>query len=191
MVKNKNGFTLIELLATIVIASIIIAPLMYSLVSYVTTNAEMHTRRNSVSLAESAIYGFDKLSFTDLQNLYTASTSRYVEFDATTCNQLTLETNDQAICEKIFESTFNNVSFDENHFKVYILKYNVSDDIGILLLQGLEPEIITEIQSYTESAVTTDLLRVLVWIDYGDKPNNHTVVSGLLIGNWTDSIYGD
>jgi len=119
MVKNEKGFTIIELLAVIVISSIIITPLMFSLVSNVNINALLHIRRSSVSLAEGAIYGFDKLSYSDIETLQENSTSHHLVFDSTSCDQL--DTNDESICDIVFLSEFNRV-----------LSAQLYDNIGIL-----------------------------------------------------------
>ncbi len=195
MVKNEKGFTIIELLAVIVISSIIITPLMYSLVSNITTNAMLHTRRSSVSIAEGTIYGFDKLSYTDLETLQDDSATHHLVFDSTSCNQLTLEVNDDNICEVIFGSSFNNITFDSDHFKAYIYDYNVSSgDQSTLTGSGstLPQEVKDVIGALTPSSdPNPGLLRITIWINYSDDPYSYTVVSGLLIGDWTDSIYGD
>ncbi|AIO18980.1 hypothetical protein KQ51_01103 [Candidatus Izimaplasma bacterium HR1] len=191
MVKNEKGFTIIELLAVVVISSIIIVPLMFSLVGNINTNKLLHTRRSSVSLAEGAVYGFDKLSYPDINSLLTASTDNYIEFDSTTCTQLSAS-DDQTICDVIFGSEFSNVSFDENHFKVYIYDYNMTSTIQSQLV--IDPSIPAEVQEVIGLLTpSTDpnpgLIRLTVWINYSDDPYNTIVVSGLLLEGWSDPIY--
>lgn len=196
MVKNEKGFTLIELLAIVVLASVILAPLMQSLVSNVTTNIRLHTRRSSVSLAESAIYGFDKLSYTDLDDLLTSSTHNYLMFDSSNCDQLTLVPKDSSICSLVFSSKFNNVEFDDTQFKVYIYDYNISSgDQGFLTGAG-SPIPYQEVKDVIGALTPSNdpnpgLLRITVWINYSDDPYEYTIVSGLLIGEWSDSTYGE
>lgn len=189
MVKNEKGFTIIELLAVIVISSIIITPLMFSLVSNVNINALLHIRRSSVSLAEGAIYGFDKLTYSDIELLQDGATDHHLVFDATSCGPLS--TNDEAVCEIVFGSEFNNVSFDEDHFKVYIYDYNISqaDQNSLLVNASIPQEVRDEIGDIQFSSdPNPGLLRITVWVNYSDDPYDYTVVSGLLIGDWTDTV---
>lgn len=195
MVKNEKGFTIIELLAVIVIASIIITPLMYSMVNNITTNQVLQTRRSSVSIAEGAIYGFDKLSYTDLETLQENSATHHIVFDTTTCNLLTLKVNDDAICSIIFDSSHNNNTFDSDHFKAYIYDYNISssDQTSLTGPSSLIPQEVKDVIGAITPSTDPNpgLLRITIWINYSDDPYSYTVVSGLLIGDWSDSIYGD
>ena len=191
MVKNEKGFTIVELLAVVVISSIIIVPLMFSLVANINTNTLLHTRRNSVSLAEGAVYGFDKLSYAELNGLLTASVDNYIEFDANTCTQLS-GSDDRAICNAIFGSEFSSVGFDYEHFKIFIYDYNVTSVIQSQLI--IDPNLPAEVQevigALTPSAdLNPGLIRITVWINYSDDPYNALVVSGLLLEGWTDPIY--
>ena len=47
------------------ITSIIIVPLLTSMIDNIATNYILHVRRSSVSIADGTLYGFDKLSFTE------------------------------------------------------------------------------------------------------------------------------
>lgn len=190
MVKNEKGFTIIELLAVIVIASVILSPLMYSLVNNVTTNALLHTRRSSLSLADGAIYGFDKLSYTDLENLQTNASDHHLAFDSQTCSQLS-SSDDEDTCDVIFGLNFNNVSFDETQFKVIVYDYNIDpNDHDDLIADNSIPQAVRdEIATIpTSTDANPGLLRITVWINYSDDPYRTIVVSGLLAGDFTDSV---
>jgi len=160
------------------------------LVSNVNINALLHIRRSSVSLAEGAIYGFDKLSYSEIETLQENATNHHLVFDSTSCNQL--DADDETICDIIFLSEFNSVSFDNDHFKVFIYDYNIDQfDQGDLTSDLSIPlEVRDEIGEIPFSPDDNPgLLRITVWINYSDDPYEYTIVSGLLIGDWTDTVY--
>ncbi len=193
MVKNEKGFTIVELLAIIIITSIIIVPLMQSMIDNIGSNHILHTRRSATSIADGALYGFDKLDYTDLEGLQDASNNvqldYYTEFNATNCTDLAAP-DDETICDALFGSTFNDVSFTSAQFRAFIYDYNLSSARQSVLVSDTDipSEVRTEIGSVTPSTdPNPGLLRITVWIQYSDDPYRVVVISGLLIGDWSEN----
>ena len=195
MVKNQRGFSIPELLAVIMITSIIIVPLLTSMIDNIATNYILHVRRSSVSIADGTLYGFDKLSFEDIKNIQDDSNNIdgdfYSEFnggdgsDGFGCNQLTINVNDETICNLIFGASFSNVNFDQAHFRVFIYDYNLIAARRLALYENINIplEVREEILAIAPAPVYSNpgLLRITVWIQYNDDPLRTTVVSGLII----------
>lgn len=191
MVKSSKGITLIELLAIVVIASIIITPLMFSMTQQVSFSHSFHRRRSAVTIADGALYGFDKITYLDLETIQEGETDHITDFDSTTCPLLP-NPDDQAFCTALFNSTFNGIDFDSTHFKVYIYDYNISaaDKTDLLANASLPQEVVDEITAIDASSdPNPGLLRITVWIEYDDDEDQSVVLSGLLIGDWTSAFY--
>ena len=191
MVKNERGFTIPELLAVIIITSVIIIPLMTSMIDNIKTNNILHTRRSSVSIADGTLYGFDKLDYYDLEAIQDNSNSvvgdYYSEFNSSTCDQLS-DPDDITICSALFGAQFNSVSFDNTHFRVFIYDYNLSAarQTSLESNNNIPQEVRDEISALTTStAANPGLLRISVWIQYSDDPVRSIIVSGLVIGDWS------
>jgi|LGOV01.1.fsa_nt_gb type II secretory pathway pseudopilin PulG len=193
MVKNENGFSLVELLAIIVITSVIIVPLMQSMIGNIRLNNMMHDRRSATSVADGALYGFDKLDYSDLElildNANTVDFDYNTEFNLTNCDSLLSSTDDQAMCTALFESIFTNVSFDSTHFRIFIYDYNLSTvRYNALIANTSIPQ---EVRDHIQDNITasTDpypgLIRISVWIQFSDDPVQTVLLSGLLIGDWS------
>ena len=191
MVKKNHGFTVVELLAMIFITSIIIIPLMQSLIDNIRTNNILHIRRNSVSIADGTLYGFDKIDYAKLDALQVTSNTvdldYYTEFNFDTCNQLgDITTDDYIICRALFGAVFNNTTFDSTHFRLFIYDYNLSAARQTILIgnSNIPIEVRDAIGALTPSNdPNPGLLRVSVWVQYNDNPVRTTVVNGLIIGN--------
>jgi len=184
MIKNNKGFSIVELLAVILISSIIIWPLMTTLVGNVEVNRLIQDRRSSVAIATSALYGVEKMNWDAIDGLVTAP-DYYVMIDSTTCGLLAAE--DKILCDEIFASIFNNLTLDEDHYQIYFydfyldentvhqslindgdIKQKVRDDISAIDSQYLIDE-------------ESDLLRVSVWAQYSDDPVKVYVISGVIL----------
>jgi|LGVF01.2.fsa_nt_gb type II secretory pathway pseudopilin PulG len=189
MVKNQRGYSIPELLAVIIITSIIIVPLMTSMIDNIATNYLLHIRRSSVSIADSTLHGFDKLDYTGLDAIQIISDDTdqdyYSEFNIGNCSQLQIYSADDAvICNALFAAKFNSVSFDSAHFRVFIYDYNVLPIRHSALVSNvlIPIEVRDEIDLIIPSSVPNPgLLRITVWIQYNDDPLKTTVISGLII----------
>lgn len=185
MLKNKRGFTMVELLAMIVITSAIIFPLLTSLIDSFKVNDIMHDRKSAVTITETTIYAFGKLSFQDLSNKIddanTAGTY-FVELDQSTCSNL-LYPEDQTLCVKIFDTIWNNLSFNDTTFKVYIYDYTLSQSqINSLSSNTDIPvDVRDDIVLLTEETIIyDDLIRISVWIQYDESSFGITTQTALI-----------
>ena len=83
MIKNNKGFSIVELLAMIMITTILIYPLMQSLVKNVETNERLHLRQSATSISRTALYGLEKLPFNRLSEEVRAvgNTAYFIELN--------------------------------------------------------------------------------------------------------------
>lgn len=185
MLRNNKGFSLVELFAVIFIASAIIYPLMTALVGNIEINDRLHLRRSATSIADGALYGIDKLDFTDLYNQVGVANSAgeyYVELNIDNCSTL-FSTADQNLCDQLFATIWNNLSLDAAHYRVFVYDYNLpQSSIDDLYGNALIPlEVRNDIYNLAASSVVnTSLLRVSVWIQYYDDPIGTIMISGLI-----------
>ena len=192
MIKNNKGYTIIELLAVIVISSIIIVPLMQGFIKSIENNALQQDKRNAASMAEGALYGFDKLVFDDIAILLRENTAGgtqfYYEFNSTNCQIFTTRfanTTDTSLCSQIFDGVYNNFSPPATDFRVFVIESNLiqaqKDDLtNRTKWAGILPE---QVMAHFDTLpVTTelpiDLLTVVVWIQYSQEPDLYIVVGG-------------
>ena len=193
MVKNERGFTIIELLAVSVVISVIVVPLMFTMIRSIEVNNILHIRRSSVSIASGTLYGFDKLDYSELESVQDLQSEHFTEYNSETCNLLDEAGADNvAICIALFDITFNSYKFDNLHFRVFVYDYNISESDRFSLTENdkLPPEVQEEIGLVPFSEEPNPgLLRITVWIQYLDDPISTTVLSGLLIGDWTSADY--
>ena len=192
MVKNQRGFSLVELLAIIIITTTIIIPLLSSLVGNIEVNYRFHDRRSAASVADGAINSINKLSFTDLDTFVsdaiTNDNDYYIELNSDTCItyfSAPAQADDQALCLQIFNSIWNNLSFDTTTFRVFVYDYNI--DLTEAALDsyfdgsGLPQRAIDGIKSYAEvGTAQPSLLRVTIWIQYDEEPDDTIILSGLI-----------
>lgn len=185
MLRNNKGFSLIELLAIVVISSIIIWPLTMTLVNNIQINDRLHHRRSAVSIADGAMYGLDKLDFLDLDGKVDTANGTgayYIELNQDTCSTLN-SVADQALCDEIFASIWNNLSLDSTEFRVIIYDFNLPQSAidGLVANAAIPQEVRDEISTMTASiAPNPSLLRIDVWVQYYDDPVGTVIVSGLL-----------
>ena len=130
MLKNNKGFSLVELFAMILISTVIIYPLMTSLVKNIEINDRLQQRRSASNIAEGSLYTLDKLDFVDLQglvedaNLLIPPTDYYIELNSGTCGILA-STADQLVCTELFNSVWNNLTLTSDQFRIFIYNYNL------------------------------------------------------------------
>ena len=185
MVKNEHGFSLVELLAIIVITTTIIVPLLSSLVDNIEINYRMHNRRSASSVGDATLSAMEELTFADLETLVNdenVASNYYLELNGgTTCDQLSPA--DQPLCDQIFGQVWNNLSFDDTTFRVFIYDYNLPqayiDDLTT------NTDIPIEVRNYMDTLTTSSdpnpaLLRVSVWLLYADDPRGTVLFNGLI-----------
>ncbi len=188
MLRNNKGFSLMELLAVVFITSFIIWPLTTNLIKNIEINSLLHDRRSAASIADGTMYGLNKIDFTDLFSKVEAANntgSYYIELNEDTCSTLD-STGDQALCDQIFASIWNNLTLDSSRYRVFIYDYNLpQSSIDSLYGNDVIPlEVRNEINNITASTTpNSNLLRVMVWIEYCDDPVSNTILGGLLFND--------
>ncbi len=185
MLKNNKGFSLIELFAMILITTIIIYPLMQSLVSNIQINSRLNDRRSATNIADGSLYTLDKLDFLDLQGLVdTANTNNdyYIELNLDTCNTLA-SSADEAVCTQLFNSVWNNLALTSTEYRIFIYNYNLPQSYidSLSVNANLPTEVQSEIGVIVANANSnTTLLRVTVWIEYYQDPVYTLILSGMI-----------
>jgi hypothetical protein len=188
--KLKNhGFSLVELLAILLITTIIIQPLISSLVGNIEVNNRAQLRRSALGIAEGTVYGLDKIDFLDFRTqLDVANTSDfYIKYDANDCPLLS-ETKDQNLCTYIFNQSWGEDTYNINEFKVYMFNFALtsaqhSSIYGNLSIEEDARNLIQFDLNILEEVDQTDipeLIRVVVWIDYYDDPDASVVLTGVI-----------
>ena len=93
MVKlNQKGFTLVELIGVIAISSIIIAPLLFSLVGNFEVNVRQMRRSAAAVLSETTVSSFQNIYFRDVSRLVNDSVANdemYVMVNSERCDLFT------------------------------------------------------------------------------------------------------
>jgi type II secretory pathway pseudopilin PulG len=189
MIQNKNGFSLIELMAILFITSAIIAPLISSLVGNIEINNRSQFRRSATSIADGSLYGLNKIDFSDLRaKLDVANgTTYYVELNSDNCNTL-INSSDQNLCDQLFGTIWNNLTLDSSEFKIYLFNYalTAAQETSLTGNGSIEQQVRdviatdAEIQGTIGTGDVNDLIRVVVWIDYYDDPDQYVTLVGLV-----------
>lgn len=185
MLKNNKGFSLIELFAMILITTVLIYPLMQSLVKNIEINDRLQQRRSATNIAEGTLYTLDKIDFLDLLDLVDAaniSNDFYIELNLDTCGILS-DTADQAVCIQLFNSVWNNLSLTSSEYRIFIYNYNLPENYKNSLVTNVN--LPTDVQLEISSIIVNDnsnmtLLRVTVWIEYFEDPVYTLILSGLI-----------
>ena len=183
---GNKGYSMIELFAVIFIVSVIIFPMLNTLVNNITTNARYHNRRGAVSIAQGTLEGFQRISFTSLETLIEAENTAgvyFLEFDSTDCGDLT--TSDNGLCQQLFNVTWSNFTADSDHFKIYFYNYRMTDQIQSTLLA--DPNIPDEVKTHIQNIETTttpnpELYYAICWIQYDDDTGSALIMEGLISG---------
>ena len=192
MLRNEKGFSIVELLAIVFISSVIIWPLMTTLVGNIEINDRLQDRRSAVGIADSALYALDKITYSDIDDMVTVANglgTYYIELNATTCTGFIAD-QDDTICSYIFSTTFNNLSLnpDGSTYKIYIYDgYLIQTEFDILVASlpsevGDEMTAARAVLDFSDSYTDPNdyLLNVSVWIQYFDDPVSTIMVSGLI-----------
>lgn len=183
---GNKGYSMIELFAVIFIVSVVIFPMLDTLVNNITTNTRYHNRRGAVSIAQGTLEGFQRISFTSLETLIedeNDANNYYLEFDSTDCGDLT--TGDNGLCQQLFSATWSNFNVDSDHFKIYFYNYRMTDLIQATLLA--DPNIPTEVKIHigeieTSTIPNPELYYAVCWIEYDDDTNSALIMEGLISG---------
>jgi hypothetical protein len=185
MKLNKKGYSIIEMFAVIFIASAIIFPMMTTLVSNLEINDRMHNRRSAAAIAQGTLEGFTRLDYYDIESMVVDANNAstyYISFDNTNCTQLS-DTNDQAVCNQLFNTIFNNLQLDSDQFKVYIHNYNINQTMKTALLAdpNIPDSVKAEINNLEAvTAANPDLYYIYVWIEYDVDTSSTIVLRGLI-----------
>ena len=185
MKLNNKGYSVVELFAVIVISTIIIFPLITTLVNNMEINDREQKRRAASNIVRSTLVNVNRFAFTDIETLVTnanASSDYYVELNADNCSILP-SSADQALCAQIFSTIWNNVSFDATEFRVFIVNYNLpSGYISALSADSRLPDDVrTVIGNFpTSTDPNPELYRVIVWIQFDDETARTIFLDGLM-----------
>ncbi len=190
MKKNQNGFSIVEILAVLVITSVILVPLMATFSGSLELNNRSQQRLSATSVADSTLYGLEKIDFNDFRTkLDTANSSGdyYIEINEDNCNTL-ITTADQYLCTHIFTTIWNNASYSSATYKVFMLDYSLTTAERTSLLADTNiPESVRstietddDIQLHLNGTDISTLIRVIVWIDFYDDPDLYMILTGLI-----------
>jgi len=191
MIKNNKGFSIVELLAMIMITTVLIYPLMQSLVKNVEINERLHLRQSATSISRTALYGLEKLPFDTLSEEVRAveNTAYFIELNggAGGCDILDSIANpeDEYLCNEIFGLVENNFEPDETQFRVFVYNYFLSSQQYTKLTEQTSyTDLPKEVQDQilllgSSTEIENGLLRVTVWVEYNDPPY-YVVLSGVL-----------
>ncbi len=187
---NNKGFSIIELFAVILIATAIIFPAMTTLVNNFEINDRLHDRRSSTSIAQGTLYGLQRLNFDDIEAAVIQANNDglyYIELNNSNYSDYLPDSADQALCDKLFSTIWNNVTLDETNFRVFIYNFNLPDTSPnlyktTLLNNTLIPGAVRDQISLIEPLSTENpqLYRVTIWIRYNEEAQSVVTLNGLI-----------
>ena len=198
--KNSRGLSLIELLAVIIVVSVVIMPLMFSLSGNFRVNVRMINRSAASLITASAVQGFDTIPFSDLYDNPSFDVQNgYHRFNRDNCNLLVETTafaTSEAICTMIFDMKMIDRSFEDPAlYEAYIYPYFLASDaerdafIDVATNDGLDPRIIEAMENNIEIIDTEyplDLLNITVFILYDTETDGAIVRNGTLTEDWVE-----
>ena len=183
MLKNNKGFSLIELFAMILITTIIIYPLMQSLVSNIKMNSLLQDRRSATSISSSSLYSLDKMDFLYIYNQVQSDGDYFIDLNLDTCNTL-VSTEDRSLCTTLFTTIWNNLELTSDEYKIIIYDYYLPQAYINALTS--DPDVPIAVQDEIaliiadEVSTSTTLLRITIWIEYQQDPSSTMTLSGLI-----------
>jgi len=191
MKLSNRGFSMLEILAVLAISTILLVPLMSSFSNSIKLNEMSHAQRSSTSIADGTLYGIEKIDFSEFRTLLnTANTNNdfYIEINEDNCSTL-LDTVNQSLCTQIFDTIWNNLTFDSTTFKVYMYDYILTTEKynSITTNGSIKKQVRDSILNDTEivpddiSADIPTLIRVAVWLDFYDEPDLYVTLPGLIV----------
>ena len=188
MKKRNRGFTLIELLGVIVISTLIIVPVLNSMMSNYEINQRMHSRKSASSLAVTTVQAFDKIYFSNLLNSIDEN-DHYALINESSCANFTITPFEREflidateLCERIFSQTWVNFSYDEEDFRVYLFPYTLESNQKLdLLSQDFPQQVHDYVQTIQVSSNQNNrLLHIVVWIRYDEATNSSITSTGVI-----------
>ena len=201
--RNEKGFSLIEMLAIILIASTVLLPLLVGLTGNIRVNDTMINRSIAATIAATTLQTFETMYFKDLEeqlNNPDNGDGVVLIFNAEQgCENLKLTApstqfyiflSNRETCNRVFEIESINRSFESEQFMVFIYPFTLESeaaknafDTAIDQNENIPEDVKAQIKrevTVTESGRTFRVLRVLVWINYGEQERQSIVRTGLL-----------
>jgi len=190
MKRNQNGFSLIELLAVLVLSTVILVPLMASYTNSIRLNDRSQNHEIASSIADGAFYSIAKIDFSEFRTLLDTANGNnefFIEVNGTTCDTLAAAASEN-LCDNIFNQIWSNQTFDATEYKMYMFDYSLTtaEYNQLLADESIVPRVRNHIQNSTDITSTLDgtdlqgVIRVIVWIDYYDDPDQFFVMEGLI-----------
>ncbi len=186
MKLNKNGFSIVEMFAVIFITSLIIFPLITTLVNNIEINDREQRRLAASNIAKGSLDNLNRLSFSEIDNMVQTANGNgdfFIELNYDTCVDF-IDTGDEFFCQSVFTTTFNNTTYDSSEFRVFIFNYNLPTDSQTALVNnnnGIPDEVKTIIGGYTTSSnPNPELYNVIIWIEYDVETSRVLTLKGLL-----------
>ena len=184
MKLGNKGYSMVELFAVIFIASAIIFPMITTLVNNFEINDRLHNRRSAAAIATGTEEGFSRFTFSDIKTLVDNSNiagDYYITIDGSSCNQLP-DSADEALCNQLFGSIFNNLTLGSDEFKVFIHDYHLTTASKNSLMS--DPDIPDRIKEQINNITPTtdpnpELYHIYVWIEYDTPTGSDLIVKGL------------
>lgn len=192
MKLGNKGYSIVELFAVIFLVSLVLLPLLNTLVNNITNNARTHDRRAAVSIAQGTLDGFNRVEFSNVEALIEAQNDAgayYLDFDINDCSELSA--SDVGLCQQLFSTSWSNFEADADHFKLYFYNYRLTTDVRDNLLANAN--IPDAVKSHIESVYVDgssnivlnmetdpDLFYIICWIEYDDDSNLAIVMEGLI-----------
>lgn len=200
--KDEKGFSLVELLAVIVITSLVLIPLITSLIGNFDVNVRMINRSSASLITVTSIEGFNTIPFEENfinNNDINDVIDSYVAFNRDSCELFTGETvhrTSTEICQKVFDLKMIDRSFeDPERFIIYVYPYIIPPDSSIYddmidqaIADGVDQRVIDEMQAFSpvESTIDPRFFRITVFIQYDEANDQAVVRSGVLTEDWVD-----
>lgn len=197
-VKNQKGFSLIELLAVILISTSVIVPLIFSLSSNFDTNVRLINKSVATTVTTSALQGFQDMYYQDIEIVLETSSEPFIIFNADNgCdllrtasvqprNSFNIYTNNQGVCDQIFDIQSINRSFSSEEFMVVVFPYRVEDissyqaSVNQAYSDGRIPLEVRDTMLDVIEGESLSILRIVTWVQYGDDASQNVTRSGLL-----------
>ena len=194
MIKNNKAFSLIELFAMILITTILIYPLIQSLVKNIEINDMLQQRRSSTSISGGTLSSFDKFVFQDLYDLLEKANTKndfYIDINLDSCKDINAA--DLTLCTSLFNTVWNNLSLESDEYRVIIYNFYLTDEAYNSLIDdpnvpsAVRDEILITFEldhpvTLTAAQIDTNLslLRATVWIEYYQDPLSTMTLSGAI-----------
>jgi len=194
MKLGNRGFSLLEIMAVLVISSVILVPLMATFTDSLNINNRSNMRRITSSVAENAYYGLEKIDFSEFRtqlDIANGASDYFIELTKADCNSSFVSADAQAICTSVFNAQWNSVDFTASEFKIYMFDYVLTNAewTALQVDPGIESGVQNVIQTNADILANIDnnvsnkidsLIRVILWLDYFDDPDQYYILPGVL-----------